>query len=102
MDHVQRAVLKAICDTVVPALEREDDPDGFWARSASDVGTPEALEQLIEGTFPPEQREGVAQLLDGLNELGFLLASRKSREQQLRNLLMLGREAYAGGQALIG
>jgi choline dehydrogenase-like flavoprotein len=100
MNEIQRAVLKALCDTVVPSLEREDDPDGFWARSASEVGAPEALEQLIEETFPPEQQQGVGELLEGLAELGFLTASRLSREQHLRNLLMLGTDAYAGGQAL--
>src|SRR5215210_4601032 len=102
MNEVQRAVLQAVCDTAVPAIEREDDPDGFWARTASDVGTPEALEQVIEETMPDEQREGLGQLLEGLAELGFLQASQRSREQQLRNLLMLGHDAYAGGQALLG
>src|SRR5918998_4940607 len=102
MNDVQRAVLKAVCDTVVPSLEREDDPDGFWARSASDVGTPEALEQLIDGTLPEEQRQGLEQLLDGLAETGFLFASRLSREQQLRNMaLMLGPEAAVGVGALV-
>jgi len=84
MNEQQRAVLKAICDTVVPSLERADDPDGFWARSASDVGTPEALEDVIEQTFPDEQREGVGELLDGLAELGFLVSSRRSREPSFR------------------
>jgi hypothetical protein len=40
MNHVQREVLRAICDTVCPALERPDDPVGFWARSGTDVGAP--------------------------------------------------------------
>jgi len=100
MNDVQRAVLKAVCDTVVPSLERDEDPDGFWTRSASDVGTPEALEQLIEETMPDEQREGLGELLGGLAELGFLTSSRRSREQHLRNLIMLGSDAAAGGQAL--
>jgi choline dehydrogenase-like flavoprotein len=102
MNEQQRAVLRAICDTAVPSLPHDPDPDGFWARSASDVGTPDALEQLIEDTFPPEQRAGTLELLDGLAELGFLTASRRSREQQIRNLLMLGYDAAAGGQALMG
>jgi choline dehydrogenase-like flavoprotein len=102
MNEQRRAVLRAICDTVVPSLERADDPDGFWARSASDVGTPEALEDLIEQTFPDDQREGVGELLDGLAELGFLVASRRSREQLLRNLFLLGTDAAAGGAGLTG
>jgi choline dehydrogenase-like flavoprotein len=102
MDDVQRAVLRAVCDTVVPSLQRDPDPDGFWARSASDVGTPEALEQMIEETMPDDQREGMHELLTGLAELGFLSASRRSREQHLLNLLMLGTDAAAGGAALTG
>src|SRR5918992_3353622 len=100
MNDVQRAVLKAVCDTVVPSLEHEPDPDGFWARSASDVGTPEALEELIDDTMPDDQREGLLELLGGLAQLGFLEASRRSREQHLRNLVMLGFDAAAGGAAL--
>jgi choline dehydrogenase-like flavoprotein len=102
MDEQQRAVLEAICDTAVPSLEHEPDPDGFWARSAADVGTPQALEQLIADTFPPEQQQGTLELLDGLAELGFLTASRRSREQHLRNLFLLGTDAAAGGTALLG
>src|ERR687895_2043425 len=102
MDDLQRAVLKAVCDTGVPSLEHEPDPDGFWARSASDVGTPEALEELIEGTMPDDQRDGLLELLEGLAQLGFLFASRRSREQHLRNLLMLGMDAAQGGAALTG
>ena len=33
-----RATLAAVCDTVVPAIDRERDPDGLWGRSASDLG----------------------------------------------------------------
>src|SRR6059058_214810 len=102
MNEQQRAVLEAICDTAVPSLEHEPDPDGFWARSAADVGTPQALEQLIADTFPPEQQQGTLELLDGLAELGFLTASRRSREQLLRNLFLLGTDAAAGGTALLG
>ena len=34
----QSATLRAVCDTVVPSIQRADDPDGFWARKATDVG----------------------------------------------------------------
>ena len=89
MNDVRREVMRAICDTVCPPLERADDPDGFWARSGSDVGAPEALAEAIAG-LPPVQREGLEQLLDGLAQMGFLAASRRSREQLLRNLQALG------------
>ena len=100
MNDVRRDVMRAICDTVCPSLERADDPDGFWARSASDVGAPEALAEALAG-LPPQQREGLEQLLDGLARMGFLGASRRSREQLLRNLAALGPDAAAGGAALM-
>jgi choline dehydrogenase-like flavoprotein len=100
MSDVRREVMRAICDTVCPALERADDTDGFWARSGSDVGAPEALGEVIAG-MPPQQREGLEQLLDGLARMGFVGASRRSREQLLRNLTTLGPAAAAGGQALM-
>src|SRR5918999_706864 len=86
MNDVQRAVLRAVCDTVVPSLERDPDPDGFWARSASDVGTPEALEQMIEESMPPEQREGMLELLGALAQLGFLGAPGRASAAAARAL----------------
>ena len=71
MNEVRHQVLRAICDTVCPPLERADDPDGFWARSGTDVGADDALATAIEG-LPPEQREGLWQLVDGLVQMGFL------------------------------
>ena len=32
LSGAQRQTLRAICDTVVPSIPREPDPDGFWAR----------------------------------------------------------------------
>jgi hypothetical protein len=101
MTETRREVLRAICDTVVPPLERDDDPDGFWARRGSDVGAPESLAEAIE-QMPPKQRDDLGRLLDGLAQTGFLFASRRSREQLLSNLAALGPEAAAGGQALTG
>ena len=84
----QRAVLRAVCDTVYPRIERDDDPDGFWARSASDMGLPEAVEDLIEQIPDETIRGGLEQLLDVLGQQGFLrMPSQLSREQLLRNLV---------------
>ena len=101
MDDLRRAVLRAICDTACPSLAREPDPDGFWARSGTDVGADEALAATIDA-MPPESRDGLWQLCDGLVQMGFLHASRRSREQLLRNLSALGPAAAAGGAALTG
>jgi hypothetical protein len=33
-------VLAALCDTFVPAVEADPDPNGSWARRASDLNVP--------------------------------------------------------------
>ena len=101
MDETQREVLRAIADTVVPRVERADDPNGFWARSGSEVGAHEAVAEAI-AQMPDLQRDGLGQLASGLARMGFLSASQRSREQLLRNLSALGPEAAAGAQALVG
>ena len=100
MDDTRREVLRAIADTVVPGLERSPDPDGFWARRGSELAAHEATAQAIE-QLPALQRDGLEQLLDGLAQMGFLSASRRSREQLLRNLATLGPQAVAGGLGLV-
>jgi choline dehydrogenase-like flavoprotein len=99
----QRAVLRAVCDTVYPRIERGDDPDGFWARSATDMGLPEAVEDLI-GQIPDETiRGGLEQLLDVLGQQGFVrMPSQLSREQLLRNMSLASADAAAGVSAIAG
>ena len=57
LTDAHRATLRAICDTVVPSIERDPDPEGFWALSASAVGADAALADLIQG-LPEEQLSG--------------------------------------------
>jgi choline dehydrogenase-like flavoprotein len=99
LNETHHQILAAVCDTVVPAIERTDDPDGFFARKASDLGVPQALAGMLD-TMPPEQRAGLIQLLEALGEQGFPLVSRRSREQLLRNITLIGAEAAAGVDAL--
>ena len=101
MTDLQRATLRAVCDTVVPAIERADDPDGFWARRATDVGTDEALVGILD-TMPPDQAAGLLQLLDALAEQGFGDMSQLSREQVFANISLASREAAGGIGALVG
>jgi choline dehydrogenase-like flavoprotein len=101
VNEIQREVLRAIADTAVPSLARDDDATGFWARAGSEVGAHEGVAEAI-AQMPDAQREGLGLLLDGLAQMGFLTASPRSREQLLRNLAALGPEARAGGQALVG
>ena len=100
LSGAQRETLRAICDTVVPSIRREPDPDGFWARCGSDVGADLAFAELI-AALPPEQLSGTLQLLDALGDQGFASASQPSREQIMRNISLLGGEAAAGVGALV-
>jgi choline dehydrogenase-like flavoprotein len=52
--------------------------------------------------MPADQREGLMELLDGLDQQGITRLSQRSREQILRNVSMLGPDAAAGVSALIG
>ncbi len=97
----QRTTLRTVCDTVVPSIRRDDDPDGFWARSATSLGTDEALLGVLD-TMPPDQSAGLLQLLDALAEQGFSELSQLSREQLFTNVSLASREAAGGIAALIG
>ncbi len=98
LTETRRAVLTALCDTVVPAVAREPDPDGFFARRASDLGVPQVLETVLDG-MPDDQRDGLLQLLDALADQGFVRSSQRSREQIMRNVALIGPDAAAGVSA---
>jgi choline dehydrogenase-like flavoprotein len=97
----QRATLRLFCDTVVPRIERDPDPLGFWARTASDLGVPDAAEQMI-ATLDDELRAGLCELLDAIDSQGMArMPSQASREQVLRNMSLASPEAAGGIQALV-
>jgi choline dehydrogenase-like flavoprotein len=103
LSDANKAVLKGICDTVVPSIERDRDPDGLWARKASDLGVDEGAAQMIEEIPDPEQRAGMMELLRAIGGQGLLRApSQESREQILRNIALSDPQAAAGVGALIG
>jgi choline dehydrogenase-like flavoprotein len=99
----QQAILTAVCDTVVPSLPRDRDPDGLWARRASDLGVDLGAAQLISEIPDPELRGGLLLLLDALGGQGITRApSQESKEQILRNTALADPQAAAGVAALIG
>src|SRR3954451_11553611 len=99
----QQAILTAVCDTVVPSLQRDRDPDGLWARKASGLGVDLGAAQLISEIPDPELRGGLLLLLDELGGQGITRApSQESREQILRNTALSDPRAAAGVAALIG
>ena len=102
LNDTQRQTLRLFCDTVVPRIERAPDPGGFWARTASDLGVPEGVEQLIE-TLDEQLQAGLCELLDAIAAQGIdRMPSQLSREQILRNLSLASPEAAGGVQALTG
>lgn len=100
LTEAHRAVLRALADTVVPSLPRDDDPTGFWAASGSDLGADVAVAHVISG-LPEEQSAGLLSLLDGLHVSGFASGTQPSREQLLRNVALTGDAQAAGTEALI-
>jgi choline dehydrogenase-like flavoprotein len=99
----QRAILTAVCDTVVPSLPRDRDPEGLWARKASDLGVDLGAAQLISEIPDPELRGGLLQLLDAIGGQGITRApSQESREQILRNTALSDPRAAAAVASLIG
>ncbi len=103
LSEVQRAALAALCDTFAAPVERDEDPTGFWARSASDLQIPEVIEeQLSGGLVPEEQLEGLRQLLDALAAQGLVEAPLAGREAIVKGFMDSGPDALAGLGALKG
>src|SRR5204862_1065850 len=103
LSEIQRDTLKQVCDTLVPAVDVPDDPTGFFARPASALMIPEAIEQqLASGAVPEEQVEGLRQLLDALAAQGFNEAPLAAREQMLHGFMDADPGALAGLSAFKG
>ncbi|MGH2922614.1 MAG: FAD-dependent oxidoreductase [Solirubrobacterales bacterium] len=101
LTDADRATLAAICDTVVPAIDRDRDPDGLWGRKASDLATDQGVALMIEAIPDPEMRAGFVELIRAVGAQGIARASQPSREQIIRNAALSGPEAAAGVNALI-
>src|SRR3954464_7910571 len=99
LSEAQRDTLRAFCDTIVPSIQRSHDPDGFWARKATDLAIDQGVEQVIS-TLPPDLQVGLAELLDALAEQQLALLSQPSREQLLANVTTANADAAQGVAAL--
>lgn len=101
LSEIQRDTLARVCDTFAPSLPADEDPTGFWARSATDMGIPDVLEQTL-AQAPDEQLAGLRSLLDGLAAQGFDDAPSEVREQILHAFADASPEALAGVSAFRG
>lgn len=99
-DDRQQAALSAVCDTFVPAVRppavEADDPTGFWARRASDLGVPEQLADELARRLDDEELDGLRQLLDLLATTGFARLPQGGRELALAAIARTGEEAADG------
>jgi choline dehydrogenase-like flavoprotein len=98
LNEGQRAVLRAVCDTVVPRVEAADDPDGFWARRASDLGVHAGVEEMI-ADLPEPLAAGLFFLLEVLASQRFVGAGQEERERLLEGLAELSPDAAQGVRA---
>src|SRR5919197_1915055 len=97
----RRRTLARVCDTFVPRIERAEDAHGFWARAASDLGVPDAIEDALAQT-PEAAQEGMRGLLDALADDGFDDSAQGERERMLHELSDSSPEALAAVHALKG
>ncbi|GGN72641.1 GMC oxidoreductase [Actinoplanes lobatus] len=95
LSSAQTQVLRLLCDTIVPSLPHPGDTDGFWARSATDVGADQGVLAML-ATMPDEQQAAIGGLLGILALQGFGTASPESREQILTTLSLASAPAAAG------
>ncbi|HWS38970.1 MAG TPA: GMC family oxidoreductase N-terminal domain-containing protein, partial [Actinoplanes sp.] len=93
LSPTRQQVLRLLCDTIVPALDRPGDTDGFWRRTATDVGA----DQGVLASVPPGNIRAIGGLLDLLALQGFTpRAPQAARERILTAVAQASPEAAAG------
>lgn len=77
LTDAERRTLRALCDAMVPALNRTEDPHGFLARRGSDLGLPALIEEGL-AEAPEHLRAQFRQLLRvmGNRAANLILAAR--------------------------
>jgi choline dehydrogenase-like flavoprotein len=71
----QRAVLAAVCDTLIPALPHDPDPGGYFATGALAAGTPERVETMLSHLASADDRQRLKLLLRVLDSRVATLAT---------------------------
>ena len=96
----QRDTLTALVDTFVPSIERDDDPDGFFATKGSDVGANVVVEHYLTSKLPAAQLAGIKALLDAAADAGLNDAPQAGREAIVAAIAGSSPEAHGGIAAL--
>lgn len=102
LSEIQRDTLAALADTFIPRIDRDDDPNGFWARTASDMGIPGLIEEQLGATASEEDLTGIRGLLDALHGMGLRDLPQEAREATVLGLMDADPGALAGLSALKG
>ena len=98
-----RRALAAFADTIVAAVPvppGQTDPDGFYARTASELAIPAAAEQVLLATVAPDELTGLLALLAALAGLGLDAQPLVVREEIIAGVAASGPAAAAGLDAL--
>jgi long-chain-alcohol oxidase len=66
----QRAVVRAVCDTLLPSIARADDPAGYYANGGIAAGTPARVEQMLDLLGNPHDKARLTLLLAVLDSAG--------------------------------
>src|SRR3954451_892453 len=101
MEETRLGDLRAFADTVVPRIEREPDHDGFWLRTATEVGADQGVAMALE-QMPEAIRRGFEGLLDALGPIGLDGLPQAHREAALAQVAASSPDAAAGLAALSG
>ncbi len=86
LNETQKLVLRSLCNTFVPSIKVAEDPLGFWARTASDIGADKVLAKAIFNDVPEKLRKPLVQFLDDLSTREFVKASQEQREKMLAEI----------------
>jgi choline dehydrogenase-like flavoprotein len=92
-------LLTAICDTLMPAIAEPNDPHGYFALAASDLGVPQAVADIL-AALPSKADRAETKLLFKLltsPALGLLLAG---QPRAFLALNLAGRERFLRGMAV--
>jgi choline dehydrogenase-like flavoprotein len=68
LSDAQFRTLTALCDTLIPSVERDDDLHGFWKRAASDLEVPRLFTRAVRDLQGESEQRELKQLLDALSQ----------------------------------
>jgi choline dehydrogenase-like flavoprotein len=88
-DEEQRATLRTLCDTFIPALDPpagDEEEAEFWHRAASDLAVPAGVEVTLDGAaLTDEQTDGLRTLLDELAANGMAAGTPQEERERIVN-----------------